>query len=100
MNEPISDIPAFPMGYHPEGNSADHSGMTLRQYAAIKLAVPDSGLPWLDEMIVQSNRERLAAAALPALVTAAIEFDHVKWDATAQHAYLCADAMPKAREAK
>lgn len=74
--------------------------MTLRQYAAIKLCVPDSGLPWLDEMIVQSNRERLAAAALPALVTAAIEFDHVKWDATAQHAYLCADAMPKAREAK
>ena len=97
MIQPINDGgPAYPT---PAGIQ-HNDGMTLRQYAAIKLCVPDSGLPWLDEMIVQSNRERLAAAALPALVTAAIEFDHVKWDATAQHAYLCADAMPKAREAK
>jgi len=26
--------PAFPMGYHPEGNNADHFGMTLRDYFA------------------------------------------------------------------
>ena len=45
-------------------------------------------------------RDYFAAAALPTLVTSAIELDHVKWDATAQHAYLCADAMIKAREAK
>ena len=25
---------AFPMGYHPEGNSADHQGMSLRDYFA------------------------------------------------------------------
>lgn len=25
---------AFPMGYHRDGNSADHQGMTLRQYYA------------------------------------------------------------------
>lgn len=30
-------------------------GMTLRQYAAIKLKVPDSGTDWLDEMIVKAN---------------------------------------------
>jgi len=28
--------PAFPMGYHPEGNSADQFGMTLRDYFAAK----------------------------------------------------------------
>jgi hypothetical protein len=26
--------PAFPMGYRPEGNSANHPGMTLRDYFA------------------------------------------------------------------
>jgi hypothetical protein len=92
--------PAFPMGYHPEGNNADHFGMTLRQYAAIKLCVPDSGTDWLDDMIRKSNRDHFAAAALQPLVTSAIELDHVKWDATAQHAYLIADALLKAREAK
>ena len=56
MSAPINNGgPAFPMGYHPEGNNADHFGMTLRQYAAIKLCVPDSGLPWLDDMIVKSR---------------------------------------------
>ena len=29
-------------------------GMTLRQYAAIHLKVPDSGTDWLDDMIRQS----------------------------------------------
>jgi hypothetical protein len=37
MSEPINDGgPAFPMGYHPEGNNADHFGMTLRDYFAGK----------------------------------------------------------------
>jgi hypothetical protein len=37
MNQPINDGgPAFPMGYHPEGNSADQFGMTLRDYFAGK----------------------------------------------------------------
>lgn len=89
--------PAFPMGYHPEGNSADHSGMTLRQYAAIKLAVPDSGLPWLDEMIVKSNRERLAAAALQGLIA---NGGCPTWDDDAKAAYAAADAMLREREAK
>lgn len=26
--------PAFPMGYHPDGNSADHEGMSLRDWFA------------------------------------------------------------------
>ena len=71
MNQPINYVaPMFPT---PAGTQ-HNDGMTLRDY--------------------------FAAAALPTLVTSAIELDHVKWDATAQHAYLCADAMLKAREAK
>jgi len=35
--EPINDGgPAFPMGYHRDGNDADHFGMTLRDYFAAK----------------------------------------------------------------
>ena len=30
-------------------------GMDLRQYAAIHLRLPDSGLDWLDEMIRKAN---------------------------------------------
>ena len=33
---------------------ASYEGMTLRQYAAIHLKVPDSGTDWLDDMIRQS----------------------------------------------
>ena len=39
-------------------------GMTLRQYAAIKLRVPNSGTDWLDEMIRESLRDEFAASAL------------------------------------
>jgi hypothetical protein len=89
-----TEKPAFPMGYHPEGNNADHFGMTLRQYAAIKLCVPDSGADWLDDMIRKSNRNHFAAHAI----------NEVGWyenmDNSAAMAYLIADAMLKAREAK
>jgi hypothetical protein len=40
--------PAFPT------QVASYEGMTLRQYAAIHLKVPDSGTDWLDAMIRQS----------------------------------------------
>ena len=100
---PINDGgPAFPHTTQWDGitSATNYHGMTLRQYAAIKLRVPDSGTDWLDDMIRKSNRDHFAAAALQPLVTSAIELDHVKWDATAQHAYLIADAMLKARETK
>ena len=35
--------------------SADDAGLTQRQYAAMLLRVPDSGLPWLDEMIKRAR---------------------------------------------
>ena len=71
MSQPINEIPAFPMGYHPEGNSADHFGMTIRDY--------------------------FAAAALQGILA---NGGGASWDDDATHAYLCADAMLKAREAK
>ena len=52
--------PAFP----PEHTPMTYSGMTPRQNAAIKLRVPNSGIDWLDAMILQSRRDELAKAAM------------------------------------
>lgn len=46
MNEEEPSGSAFPDPYS--------AGMTLRQYAAIHLKVPDSGSDWLDDMIRKS----------------------------------------------
>jgi hypothetical protein len=72
MNQPINDGgPAFPMGYHPEGSNNDHFGMTIRDV--------------------------FAAAALQGILANG----GGSWDEhDAKHAYLCADAMLKAREVK
>ena len=51
--------PAFP-----SNRDMRYGGMTLRQYAAIKLRVPNSGTDWLDEMIRTSLRDDLAAKAM------------------------------------
>jgi hypothetical protein len=49
--------PAFPVqSVYIEDQATNSHGMTLRQYAAIKLKVPDSGTDWLDDMIRKSNR--------------------------------------------
>jgi hypothetical protein len=42
--------------------------MSLRQYAAIHLRVPDSGTPWLDDMIRSSAGDEFAKAALQGLL--------------------------------
>ena len=52
---------AFPCG---SGDLRDPAGMTLRQYAAIKLQIPDSGDEWLDDMIRKANRKEYAGQAL------------------------------------
>ena len=73
-------------------------GMTLRQYAAIKLRVPDSGTDWLDEMIRKSVRDELAARAMQGFAAA----ENPGWksmDHIAETAYEWADAMLRAKEA-
>lgn len=105
--------PAFPMtgmdfrnGQQVE--AVHQRGMTLRQYAAIKLKVPDSGTDWLDDMIRKSQRDDFAAKAMP------FEFKDY-WDCfaelenqtinefwreeIAESCYAMADAMLRAREA-
>lgn len=66
---PGTDEPALPHTTKiPIGNLAGHSekgiggGFSKRERAAIDLCIPDSGTPWLDEMIRKARRERIAAA--------------------------------------
>lgn len=98
--------PAFPMpsGPEPRVDSATHynEGMTLRQYAAIKLRVPDSGTDWLDDMIRKSNRDYFAARAMQGIISDASLPASSKKDGelVSRSAYEFADAMFKAKEAK
>ncbi len=40
----------------PSAPDEEDDEVPLRVFAAIRLRVPDSGLPWLDEMIRESRR--------------------------------------------
>jgi hypothetical protein len=85
------------------GNLWNGKGMTLRQYAAIKLKVPDSGTEWLDAMIEQSLRDDFAAKAMQAYISAypcqALEETLVvDYEPIAGDSYEMADAMLKARK--
>ncbi len=40
---------------HPVPKLSNGSGFSKREYAAILLQVPDSGTPWLDEMIEKAR---------------------------------------------
>lgn len=93
--------PAFPIPLQPgQGwqEMAPCDGMTLRQYAAIHLRVPDSGTDWLDAMIVEAKRDELAAKAMQAYFTDPnVGFGSDVVEAGSQAAYRIADAMLKAR---
>ena len=94
--------PAFP---HTLRGHPIETGMTLRQYAAINLRVPNSGTDWLDEMIRQSLRDELAGKAMQAFIRGAnnVMFGVSYPDNNMNYAlvaYAMADAMLKAREVK
>lgn len=60
------DAPAFPqVGRY---GQSDRSGFTAREYAAIKLRVPDSGTDWLDKMILASLRDEIAIRVMPIML--------------------------------
>lgn len=91
--------PAFP-----SNRDMRYGGMTLRQYAAIKLRVPNSGTDWLDEMIRTSLRDDLAAKAMQGMWASDTEDWHCSDSpdglaSRAAAAYEMADAMLAAREA-
>lgn len=52
----IRDTPYHPMRVRCGDIETMEGGLTLRQHAAIELRVPNSGLAWLDTMIVESRR--------------------------------------------
>jgi len=63
--------------------------MSLRQYAAIKLRVPESGAGWLDEMILKSLRNEFAGMALFHIING----HKARMEHCARSAYRLADAM-------
>jgi hypothetical protein len=81
----------------PMDNMANY--MTLRQYAAIKLKVPNSGIPELDAMIVQSRRDELAETVVAGVLASLQEGDDFPV-AGCDWAYKVANALLKAGEAK
>lgn len=83
--------PAFPLcRTEADGrNDCLHIGMSLRQYAAIELRVPDSDNPdWLDAMILESRRLDLAGHAWFAINPGCRSMEMV-----ATRAFEMADAM-------
>lgn len=68
-------------------------GMTLRQYAAIHLRVPDSGEEWLDAMIERARRDEFAGRALQGMLPVILPLSGRSRDDDADAAYELADAM-------
>jgi len=99
MRDTNTGGPAFPCEWdYINSNREAANGMTLRQYAAIKLKVPDSGTDWLDDMIRKSLRDYFAAKWLQGFM-ANPAVDDLTPDLAACKAYQIADAMLKARQA-
>ena len=73
-------------------------GMTLREYAAIELRIPDSGVDWLDEMIAKAERRDIATKAMQGLI---IKFSGAAGYTSvhiAKDAYTIADSVLKERD--
>jgi hypothetical protein len=69
-------------------------GLTEKEYAAIKLKVPRSGDPDIDEMIRESRRAEFAKAAFEGMLSDECE-DHSPWkpEWVAERSVGFADAM-------
>lgn len=78
-------------------NSMPYQNMTVREYAAIHLSVPDSGDAELDMMIRKANRARVASHAMAAQMTYAETHDPSP-EGVAKWAAIYADALLSALE--
>lgn len=70
--------------------------LSVRETAAIKLKVPESGTPWLDEMIENSLRNDFAKAAMHAMINRGSHVEAVSDNVDlwiANEAYKSADAL-------
>ena len=100
--------PAFPTENAKQigTNSWHYEGMTLRQYAAIKLKVPDSGDEWLNYMIRKSLLNDFAANIMPSAIKELWDMakaegkEHEKpvYELAAEFSYQSANAMLAAKE--
>ncbi len=95
MNSISDGGPAFP--HEDSMGTATRPGMSLRQYAAIKLRVPESGTDWLDDMIRSSLRDEIAAKAMQSFLIDE-DRDSFTCGEWAKASYEMADAMLKASE--
>ena len=91
--QPNDGGPAFPI----ETAELLWRGMSLRAYAAIKLRVPDSGIDWLDAMILKAKRDEFAGQALQALLANQDYLRKYQSDWFASASYRMSDAMIAAR---
>ncbi len=101
MTEIETGGPAFPSGLIDPSTPEDavqplHSGMTLRQYAAIKLKVPNSGADWLNEMIRESLKDDFAAKVLQGICASGPSKTWTN-EMLSKESYLIANAMLRAR---
>ncbi|ATF86905.1 hypothetical protein [Burkholderia gladioli] len=104
-SKPADGGPAFPLGdsgFDMRGTNHECvNGMTLRQYAAIKLRVPDSGIDWLDDMIRTSMQDEFAAKAMQQIIPLCVRDSRAEGftyeEHVAENAFAFADAMLKAR---
>ena len=100
MSDKMNDGgPAFPTTWP---DQCPVEGMSLRAYAAIELRQPDIGIDWLDAMITKAKRDDFAAHCIQASLGANLPSNLNKYQAEsyARYAYMVADAMIAAREAK
>lgn len=79
---------------HAVGVMEPHSGMTLRQFAAIKLRVPNSGTDWLDAMIVAAMRDDLASKAMSGILAdPSVKLGNGREKYLAELSFFVADAL-------
>ena len=96
MTSKYKDQPAFPVTSDNFANPQS-TGMTVREYAAIQLKVPNSGTDWLDEMIRTAQRNELAAKAMQADFQAIQSHGKCElYSDLAERAYIVARAVQKA----
>lgn len=79
MTNHEGDVPAMPQPFIHNAAYGTYTdctrakvptGFTQRQRAAIDLRVPDSGTPWIDDMIMKALRAEFAKAAMQGLLAA------------------------------
>ena len=72
-------------------------GMTMRQYAAIHLRVPNSGADWLDDMITEARKMDAAERAMQGLI---VGVERPAFDYIAKTAHDMAEEMTDAARSK